>query len=155
MKRAPFITRTIRLIGPQQRETALAVIGAAPLDPDKPLEMIVREEKKGRKLDQNAAMWSGPLRDIEEQAWVEGRRYAAETWHELFKRMYLPEDDAPDLGALVKDGYRKWDIDPSGERVLIGSTTQLTVRGMAIYMEQICAHGAKLGVVYHAVERAA
>jgi hypothetical protein len=152
--RPTFGTRTIRLVGIAQRDTAVAALTHAPIDPERPLEVIVREEKKTRKPDQNAAMWSGPLRDIAEQAWVEGRQYSAETWHEHFKREYLPEHDDPEIAELAKDGYRKWDHTPTGERVLVGSTTQLTVKGMARYMRQIEAEGALLGVMFHAKEPA-
>jgi hypothetical protein len=148
--RPKFITRTIRLIGTVQRDTAIALLSNAPLDGESPLEVIVREEKKTRKPDQNAAMWSGPLRDIAEQAWVDGRQYSAPVWHEWAKREYLPEDDDPELPELTKDGYRKWDVTPKGDRVLIGSTTQLTVKGMAQYMRQVEAYGASLGVQFHA-----
>jgi len=149
MDRPKFITRTIRLLGQPQRDIALAAVSNAPLDPAKPIEVVIREERKARKADQNAALWAGPLRDIAEQAWVQGRRYPAETWHEYFKREYLPEIDDADIDSLVRENYRKWDIDPAGERVLIGSTTQLTVRGMALYMQQVEAHGASLGVQFH------
>ncbi len=149
VSRPAFKTRTIRLVGEQQAEVAYAALRHAPIDPERPLEMILREEKKTRRPDANAAMWAGPLRDIAEQAWVKGRRYSAETWHEFYKREYLPDVDDPEIDLLVRDGYRKWDTDPGGERVLIGSTTQLTVRGMAIYMQQVEAHGANLGVQFH------
>lgn len=150
MDRPAFKTRTIRLIGQSQRDIAIAAVANAPLDPDKPLELVLREERKIRKPDQNSAMWSGPLRDIAEQAWVQGRQYADVTWHEYFKEKYLPEDDDPDIAELAKEGYRKYDIDPDGNRRLIGSTTQLLVRGMALYMTQVEAHGASLGVQFHA-----
>jgi hypothetical protein len=153
--RPAFKTRHIRLTGDTVRAVAMAAISNAPIDPGKPLEMILREEKKTRKPDQNAAMWSGPLADIAGQAWTRGRQFSAEVWHEYFKREYLPEDTDPEIDVLAKDGYRKWDIDPVGERVLIGSTTQLTVRGMALYMTQIEACGAELGVQFHTVARAA
>ena len=145
-----FQTRTIRLIGQAQVDVALAALRHAPVDPVNPLELILREEKKTRKLDQNALMWVGPLRDIAEQAWIEGRQYADLVWHEYFKRQYLPEDDDPELDLLAKDGYRKWATDPSGDRVLIGSTTQLTIKGMARYLTQIEAYGADMGVTLHA-----
>lgn len=145
--RQQFPTRTIRLVGSIQRDTAIKALQNIPLDPERPIELVLREERKDRGLDQNAAMWAGPLRDIEQQAWVGGRQYSAETWHEFFKREYLPEDADPEL---VKDGYRKWDIDPSGNRVLVGSTTQLTRKGMGVYLKQIEAHGADLGVMFSA-----
>lgn len=153
MTRPQFLTRTIRLVGRAQLDTVMALVPNLPIDPEKPLELVVREEKKTRKLDQNAAMWVGPLKDIADQAWVDGRQFRIETWHEFYKREYLPEDNDSELDLLVKDGYRKWDIDPHGDRVLVGSTTQLTVRGFALYLQQVEAYGASLGVVFHTKER--
>ena len=143
--RPKFQARKIRLIGEPQRETALALLRNVPLDALRPLEVVVREEVKTRKLDQNAAMWAGPLRDIAEQSWVNGRQYTTEVWHESFKREFLPEEYDPDL---CKEGYRKWDYTPNGDRVLVGSTTQLTVKGFAQYLEQVIAEGASRGVMF-------
>ena len=145
-KRPPFEKRRILLRSQDQVERAIALLRNVPLDPEKPLELIVREEVKTRKPDQNARMWAGPLKDISEQAWLEGRQFSAEVWHEFAKRNFLPDEFDPDL---CLDGYRKWDIDPAGERILVGSTTQLTVKGMARYMEQLYAMGASLGVEFH------
>lgn len=145
--RQQFPTRTIRLVGATQRDTAIKALQHVPLDPERPIELVLREERKARGLDQNAAMWAGPLKDIADQAWVDGRQYSAEVWHEYFKREYLPEEADEEL---TKEGYRKWDIDPSGGRVLVGSTTQLTRKGMGVYLKQIEAHGADLGVLFSA-----
>jgi hypothetical protein len=153
MKRTEYPTRKIRLIGEIQREAAIAALRNAPIDPDKPLEYLLREEVKARKPDQNALMWSGPLADIAEQGYVDGRTFSAEVWHEYFKREYLPEEFDQ---ALCKDGYRKWDYTPKGERVLVGSTTQLTVRGFALYLKQVEAYAqTELGVQFHANPRMA
>ncbi len=148
--RPQFNTRTFRLVGIDQRDRLLALVGNLPIDTQKPLEVVIREEKKARKLDQNALYWAGPLRDIAEQAWVRGRQYSAEVWHEHLKRECLPDDEAsPDFDDThVKDGYRKYAITPGGDCVLIGSTTQLTVKGMSAYLEQVYAAGANLGVQF-------
>ena len=147
-ERTDYPTRKILLRAEQQRESAIAALRNAPLDPDKPLEFVLREEVKARKPDQNALMWSGPLADIEEQGYVNGRTYKAEVWHEHFKREYLPEEFDP---ALCKEGYRKWDYTPAGERVLVGSTKELTIRGFALYLKQVEAYAqVELGVQFHA-----
>lgn len=151
MTRPKFQTREILLRTEQQRTILLALVENLPLDADKPLQVLVREQVKARGMDQNALMWVGPLADIAAQAWVAGRQYSAEVWHEKFKRDYLPEEYDEDL---TKEGYRKWDIDPDGNRVLIGSTTQLTKRGFAEYLTQVEAFGASLGVQF-GVRRAA
>lgn len=146
-QRPNFETRRILLRGGEQRQRAIALLQHVPLDAKKPLEVLVREEVKPRKLDQNALMWVGPLSDIAAQAWVNGRQFSDVTWHEHFKRLYLPEEFNADL---CKEGYRKWDFTPAGEKVLVGSTTELTVKGFSQYLEQVYADGANMGVELHA-----
>ena len=149
LKRPPYQKRTVIIRGVEQRDLAAAMVANCPIDPHRPLAVTLGEQVKARGLDQNALMWSGPLREIAEQAWVEGRQYTAEVWHAFFKRSFLFEDDDIDLAEMVKEGYRKWDYDPEGERILVGSTTQLTKRGFSNYLEQIFAYGAGLGVHLH------
>lgn len=150
--RQKFPTRQILLRTPVQQATVLSLLNSLPLDDTNPLEVIVREPVKARTMTQNDLMWVGPLADIAAQAYVGGRTYTAEIWHEFFKAEYLPETYDPEY---TKDGYIKWDYTPSGERVLIGSTTQLTKRGFAEYLEQVMAYGANLGVQFSAGRRAA
>ncbi len=152
MSRQKFPTRQIMLRTVQQRGIVMALLPNLPLDEANPLEVIIREPVKARGPDQNSLMWAGPLADIAAQAWVDGRQFSAEVWHEHFKREYLPEEFDPEL---TKEGYRKWDYTPAGERVLIGSTTQLTKRGFSQYLEQIEADGAGMGVQFGARRMAA
>ena len=143
--REKYPTRKIRLVGQAQADLLLRLIPQLPIDSDRPLEIIIREEVKARKMDQQALMWVGPLADIAEQAYVGGRTYSAEIWHEHFKEQFLP-DLASD--EMTKDSYKKYDYLPTGDRVLVGSTTQLTVRGFAMYLEQVIADGAGMGVMF-------
>lgn len=129
------------------RDSLLALVRNLPIDPLQPVEVLAREEVKARKPDQNAALWAGPLRDISEQAWLDGRQYSPEVWAQYFKRQLLPESFDPEL---TMENYAKWAIDPAGDRVLIGSTTQLTIKGHAQYREAIEAFGASLGVRFGA-----
>jgi len=149
--RDKYITRNILLSGGMQKETAIQLIKNAPLDPVKPIEFVLREHVKPRKPDQNSLLWAGPLKDISEQAWVEGKRFSAEVWHEHYKRLYLPETY---IECITKDGYVKWAETPKGDRVLIGSTTQLTVRGFAEYLEKVHADGANMGVMFRTARAA-
>ena len=155
LKRPPFAKRQIRLIGRTQVDTAIAMLNSAPLDADRPLLLVLGEEPKGRKLDQNALMWAGPLADIAEQVWVEKRQFSIEVWHEYFKKEFLPDERRThplSLAEQVKDveKYRKWDFAPDGERVLVGSTTQLTVAGFALYLHHVEEFGASRGVQFSA-----
>lgn len=136
---------------PLQVERAIAALRAAPLDPLRPLEFLIREEVKERKLTQQGLMWVGPLADMAEQIVVDGRRYSAKIWHQHMKEMYLP--DAYDPEMCASEDYVKWEFDQSGAPVLVGSTTDLTTRGFGIYLEQVYAFGGNMGVMYRAAER--
>ena len=151
--RPDFITRRYRLIGRAQVEAVRAMLMHVPVDVNKPLEVVIQEEKKARSLDQNALMWAGPLREIAEQAWVDGQQFSAEVWHEHFKLEFLPDESAlgaEDLAARVKNPatWRKWRYTPAGVRVLVGSTTELSKFGFSEYLTQVEAYGASLGVQF-------
>ena len=147
--REKYQRRIIRIIGESQKELCRKVIDSLPIDTSKPICVTISEEAKTRKLDQNAFMWAGTLKDISEQAYVNGRTYTPETWHEFFKREYLPDIHDPEL---TKEGYLKWDIDPKGNRILRGSTTQLTIKGFAQYLTQVEAYGAGLGTEFITIQ---
>lgn len=152
MSRLPISPRSFLLRSDAQVKALLALIPNLPLDEEKPIEILVREQLKKRTLSQNALMWVGPLKDIEEQGFHNGRQYSDELWHHSFKVLYLPEDNDPELSQLVRDGYRKWGYAPNGDRILVGSTTQLTKKGFSQYMEQVYAHGASMGVMFRSAE---
>lgn len=145
--RQPFDKRVLILRTEDIRERAIALLRNVPIDAEKPLQLVVEEYRPPRKLDQNALMWAGPLRDLSEQAWFNERKYSAEVWHELLKQELLPEVFDPEL---CREGYEKWAIAPNGGRVLIGTTTKLTVKGFAQYLEALYAFGANLGVHFSA-----
>lgn len=147
MIRPKYYPRRVLLRQPEQIERAIAALRQAPLDPLKPLEFILREEVKERKLTQQGLMWVGPLKDMAEQIWVEKRRFSEKVWHHHMKGLYLPEHFDPEL--CVSEDYVKWEFDQSGDPVLVGSTTDLTVRGFSQYLEQVHAFGANMGVMFH------
>lgn len=150
MKRARFPTRKILVVSPAQLSTAVAVLKTVPVDAANPIEIRIGEQVKGRNKDQNALMWAGPLRDIANQAYVNGQTYSADVWHEHFKREFLPEEADTEL---TREDYQKWRYLPSGERILNASTGDLTTKGFSIYLEQIYAYGASLGVQFGVSER--
>lgn len=148
-EREKYPKRVIRIVGDQQKATARSVLDGVPIDPDKPICITFSEEVKIRKLDQNSLMWVGPLSDIARQAYVNGKTYSAEVWHEYFKREFLPNEYDEEL---TKEGYVKWITDPAGFPLLVGSTTSLTIKGFAQYLTQIEAYGASLGVEFSSLE---
>jgi hypothetical protein len=144
-------TRPVLIASEVIRIRLHAWIDNLPIDPNQPIEVLIREQVKKRKLTLNAAMWAGPLADIERDGWVQGRQFRAEIWHEHFKELFLPDENAPDFDrSHVLDGYQKWDVNPwSGNRVLVGSTTQLTDKGMREYLLKMEAEAAtEYGVTF-------
>ena len=142
--RPKFETRKIRLVGDLQLRTVLALLPNLPLDAANPLEVLIREEVKGRKLDQNGYYWLR-LGEIAKQAWIGGRQFSADTLHEYAKREIMPEE------ITTKDGEvrSKWEVMPNGERTVI-STTLLERGCFADYTTAVEAFGAELGVQYSA-----
>ncbi|MEN6533982.1 MAG: recombination protein NinB [Bryobacteraceae bacterium] len=159
LKRPKVETRQILLRAPQQAEHAKSLISNLPVDPEHPIEILIREQVKKRKLSTNAAMWAGPLRDIERDGWYQGSQYAAEVWHEHFKELFLPDENDPDFDpSHVVEGYRKWGYNPwKDTRALVGSTTQLTDSGMRLYLlkmeaEAATEHGVTFGARIEDIE---
>lgn len=144
-----FQPRVFDLKGPSQRAALAALVPNLPVSQEEWLRVTVEKFKKPRKLDQNALMWVGPLDDISKQAFLNGHQFSKDAWHYYFKVEFLPEEYDPEL---CLKGYRKWDYAPNGDRILVGSTTQLTVKGFAQYLTQVEAFGASLGVMFGAKE---
>lgn len=144
-------SQSIPLISLVQLEYVKTKIGKLPIDPEHPIEIVIREQVKKRKLSLNDAMWAGPLKDIEEQAIHDDRQFDAKIWHEHLKELFLPDEEAHGCDpSHILDGYQKWAIDPwNGRRRLKGSTTQLTDAGMRLYLLQIEAYAATTyGVIF-------
>ena len=145
-RRPPIDPITVLLRGPSQDAYLAKVIPNLPHDPERPLQVLIREEPRKRKLSLNDLMWAGPLHDIAVQGWYRNRQWSADDWHEGFKAMFLPDPDSSNFNpahVTEPETYRKWDINPiTGDRRCVGSTTQLTDEGMREYLLQMEAWAA-------------
>jgi hypothetical protein len=105
------------------------------LDKGEPLRVIVTSDEKKRNAEQNRFYWGVTLRDISEQAWVDGKQFDKDAWHEMFALKFgICEDvDLPDGSTITR---RK-------------STTQMTVGEFSTYVNQVQAWAANnLGVEF-------
>ncbi|PRH37750.1 recombination protein NinB [Burkholderia gladioli] len=104
-------------------------------DRGEPLRVIVTAEEKQRNAAQNRLYWGAILRSIAEQAWVDGRQFDKDAWHEYFARLYGVSDEL----TL-----------PDGEIILRRkSTSQMSVGEFSTYLNQIQAYAAnELGVEF-------
>lgn len=93
--KAHFILRT-----DLQRFAAVECINALPTD--KLHEVIVREHKSKRTLEQSAMAWA-IVTAISEQVWVDGRQYSKEAWWLHLKREFFgPEYQQMPDGSMVE-----------------------------------------------------
>lgn len=100
----------------------------------------IKVQEDDRTLRQNRFYWGPCLREIAEQAVVEGKRYVPEAWHELFKRRFLGYE----IKKITVAGSRR-------KRVIrrLRSTAKLKVKAMAKYLDQVQAYATtELGVVF-------
>ncbi|WP_186177752.1 recombination protein NinB [Burkholderia gladioli] len=104
-------------------------------DRGEPLRVIVTAEERQRNAAQNRFYWGAILRSIAEQAWVDGRQFDKDAWHEYFARLYGVSDEL----TL-----------PDGEIILRRkSTSQMSVGEFSTYLNQIQAYAANtLGVEF-------
>lgn len=67
-------------------------------DQQEPLCVTVSCHKRKRSVEQNKRYWK-VLNEIASQAWVDGKQFGAEAWHEYFKRELIGLEDLPGGGV--------------------------------------------------------
>lgn len=132
--------RTFYMRSDQARESAIALIRNLPLDDKRPMMVTVQDFKRQRGLDANAYYWLR-LGEIAEQAYLEGKRYNSDCWHEYAKRMLMPDE------VTLKDGTvcSKWVELPDGSLTVV-STSQLERKCFSEYTTIVESFGSNLGV---------
>lgn len=131
-----MLYREFRLQGNSQWQAFKAFVGAnakAAADSGKPLRLIVTADEAKRNVQQNRFYWGAVITPIAEQAWVDGRQFDKDTWHEYFGRLYGVCEDVtlPDGEVIVR---RK-------------STTAMTIAEFSEYLERVQLHATEqLGV---------
>lgn len=114
------------------------------LDNGRPARVLVQEHEEDRTAQANRYYWGACLREISEQASINGQRYTIDAWHELFKRQFLGFEI-----VKVKVAGRK---KPTIIRRL-RSSTKLKVRGMSKFIDEVQAFAAaELGVRFSVPE---
>jgi len=100
-----------------------------------PLRIIVTSEERKRNNQANRFYWGAVLRNIAEQAWVNGKQFSAEVWHEHYARKFGVCEDVtlPNGEVIVR---RK-------------STTDMSEKEFSEYTARVQADAAQtLGVEF-------
>lgn len=102
-----------------------------------PLRVIVTEEEMDR-LDIQIAYYFGPcMKQICEQAWVEGRQFDKDTWHIYFAKLFLPSKEVtlPDGEIVLKRGSI--------------ARGKISFKAMTKFLLEVESYaGAELGVIF-------
>ena len=131
-------TLTIDLHNRQQARQALTAqvfpFLAAVLQADK--KWVLTIKPRPRTVKQNRRYWgNGVLKQIAEQAVVNGKMYTADVWHELAKRNFIGVIELPDGSVVGK------------------SSTKLTTVEFADFCTQVEAWASsELGVTFYDLE---
>ena len=96
----------------------------------KQVRILAEEAEDDRSVQQNRFMWGVVLKEIAEQARVNGDQFVADAWHELFKRQFLGYEI-----RRTKVAGRKRKLVTRHLR----STAGLKVKPMSKYLEQVMA----------------
>lgn len=96
----------------------------------RPVQIVAREDEDDRTVRANRYYWGVVLKEISEQACIEGQRWAADAWHELFKRQFL--------GFEIKKTRVAGKRRPVVVRRL-KSTTGLSIKKFTKYLEKVQA----------------
>ena len=103
-------------------------------------EIVAKEAEDDRTLRQNRFYWGVILREISEQATIEGQRWAADAWHELFKRQFLGFK----ISKVRVAGRKRAVVSRS-----LKSTREISVKAMSKFLEQVQAFAVTdLAVVF-------
>jgi hypothetical protein len=96
----------------------------------KEVRIRAEEAEDERSLRQNAFYWACVLREISEQAVIDGQRWSAEAWHEYGKRTFLGYE----FKRTVIAGRKRKAVSKQ-----LRSTTKLSVKRMSEYLEKLMA----------------
>jgi len=103
---------------------------AAYCDRKTPLRVIVTEDERDR-LDEQISFYFGvAIKRLSEEAWVDGRLFSKEAWHEELASRFLPATEI---------------VTPSGEIVLRRQSIargRIGVKAMATFITQVQAYAA-------------
>lgn len=95
-----------------------------------PMHLEITEAKAKRSTLANRYYWA-VLGQIAEDAWIEGRQFNADTWHEYTKRRFIGSVDLPGGGTMAE------------------STAKLNVSEFAQYVQKVEVFAAtELGVTF-------
>jgi hypothetical protein len=148
-----MIDRNYPLRTDQDRLYAIGMINAnweALSTTSEPLNVHITQKPENRRNKQNRYYWGGVIKQIAEQAWINGQQFPIDTWHEYFAEKFLPYEEVARKIFRYDIEKNCYIVTPLIKRK---STSGLSVKEFAEYTEQVTAAGAELGVKFFMLEQ--
>ena len=96
----------------------------------KEVRIRAEEAEDERSLQQNRFMWGVVLKEISEQASIDGKRWRAEAWHEFAKRTFLGYE----IKRITIAGRKRRAVSRQ-----LRSTTKQSVKRLSKYLDELMA----------------
>lgn len=104
------------------------------------VSLVAQAEEDAKTVQQGRFYWGIVLKEISEQARIDGVQYSAEAWHELMKRTHLPRRK-----KLVRVAGKKRPV----VTTTIGTTQGIGIKRMSAFIEAVLAFASTdLGVEF-------
>lgn len=147
--RAFYEPRTIMLKGDEQKERALAAIRNLPIDPERPLRIVIDDPMPGQTRDQQKKMHA-MIGDIARQYPHAGRQWSAEDMKRVlldqFQRDTMNDNVIGPLWGAAGQMRMAPAFDGSGVVVLGATSKKFSSRLTACMIEWLYALGAELKI---------
>jgi len=95
-----------------------------------PVHIKVCEAELDRTLAANRFYWSTVLKQISQQACIDGQRWSVDAWHELFKRQFLGYE----IIKFKVAGKKRTQV-----KRQLKSTTKLKIKAFSVYLDKVIA----------------
>ena len=79
--------------------TAYDLVAGLMRDAGTGYELVLRPLKSKRSIDQNKRYWA-LLLELSDIAWVDGKQFSKDAWHEHFKREFIGIEELPGGGQI-------------------------------------------------------
>jgi hypothetical protein len=149
--RAQFDKRVIVLRGAEQRERAIALLQRVPLDPERPLRVVVDDPLPSKSRDQEEK-YHAMIGDIARQYKHCGKQWSADDMKRLlldqFRRDTQKDSDIAHLWHSMGVVEMAPALDGSGVVVLGVQSRKFPLRLAIIFIEWLYAFGAELNIVW-------
>lgn len=154
--RQPIDKRTLLLRGEEQRERAIVILQRVPIDPERPIRVVIDDPLPAKSRDQEQK-YHAMIGDIADQFEHCGKKWSADDMKRLlvdqFKRDTIKDPDVSHLWASMGVVEMAPALDGSGVVVLGVQTRKFPLKLAIVFIEWLQAFGDELQIKWSEPKR--